>query len=225
MTVDDTHLDPRARRTLEALQVALGKHMRTQQLSQISVSEICRTAGVHRTTFYKHFESVADLAGLAVTDLIDRITTFDPEDGETDEHGRPRTARSYADWLAALVEHVGRRRETYRSILGPKGDPGLQRALSEHLVAKARLALESAAASEEDLAMDITAASLILGHGSFGAIVAMVTSDGLYAADTAEMYFSAMPESWRRIVSKDIGDLGPAPSSDLRGYSSVPALN
>ena len=157
MAADDTHLDPRARRTLDALQVALGKHMRTQQLSQISVSEICRTAGVHRTTFYKHFESVADLAGLAVTDLIDRITTFAPEDGEVDDEGRPRTARSYADWLAALVDHVGRRRETYRSILGPKGDPGLQRALSEHLVAKARLALESAAATEEDLAMDITA--------------------------------------------------------------------
>ena len=85
MAADDTHLDPRARRTLDALQVALGKHMRTQQLSQISVSEICRTAGVHRTTFYKHFESVADLAGLAVTDLIDRITTFAPEDGEVDD--------------------------------------------------------------------------------------------------------------------------------------------
>lgn len=205
--------------------MALGKHMRTQQLSQISVSEICRTAGVHRTTFYKHFESVADLAGLAVTDLIDRITTLEPAAADADGSGRPRTARSYSEWLTALVDHVGRRRETYRSILGPKGDPGLQRALSEHLVAKARLALETAGVGEDNLAMDATAASLVLGHGSYGAIVAMVTSDGLYAAETAEVYFSAMPPAWRRVVTKDIGDFGPAPAKDIRSYGVVPALN
>lgn len=201
MTPDAPHLDPRARRTLDSLQVALGKHMQTQQLSEISVSEICRTAGVHRTTFYKHFESVAELAGMAMTDLVRRIS---------EESGGQ--VHTYAQWLTSLVEHVGRRRETYRSILGPKGDPGLQRALAEQLVAKAEDAVSAAHLAREDLGMSPAAAGKILGHGSFGAVVALVTSDSVHPEEAAASFLSALPGAWQQVLGADLGDARPATS-------------
>lgn len=178
--------------------MALGKHMRTQQLSEISVSEICRTAGVHRTTFYKHFESVAELAGMAMTDLVARISE--------EEAGRTRT---YAQWLAALVEHVGRRRETYRSILGPKGDPGLQRALSDQLVQRAQRAVAASGLAREELGVSPVAVGHILGHASFGAVVALVVSDAVHPEEAAADVLAGLPPAWRAVVDANLEECAP----------------
>lgn len=210
MTADTFHLDPRARHTLEALQSALGEHMRTQQIGEISVSEICRTAGVHRTTFYKHFESVADLAALAVTDLLHRVSASGTQHG----------ARTYATWFTALVEHIGAGGETYRSIVGPKGDPALQRAMSEQFVARARRAVRNAGASREDLGMDPEAAAHVLGYGAFGAVCALAVSDTVEPAETARGFFAALPSSWAAVVDVELGP-DPIPMAEARRVAAA----
>lgn len=41
----------------EAIAIALLKHLKTKSLSQISISDITQTAGVHRSSFYRNFDS------------------------------------------------------------------------------------------------------------------------------------------------------------------------
>lgn len=227
MTADKTHLDPRARRTLEALQVALATHMRTQQLSEITVSEICRTAGVHRTTFYKHFESVADLAALSVAELVDAITSGRglPAEGpigpsvassgageSAGADAAPQPAPSFAQWAEALARHVGARRDTFYSIFGHKGDPGLQRALADDVAAAVRRAIDAAGAEEEQLGLGREATAQVIGNAVFGGVLAVVAGEGEPDAVCGAV-LAALPEQWRRVAEADWSAVPSAPGA------------
>lgn len=54
-------VDPRIRRSREALQTALFRLMQDQPYNNISVSDIVRQAGVNRSTFYAHYQDKDDL--------------------------------------------------------------------------------------------------------------------------------------------------------------------
>ena len=43
--------------------------LKEEEVSKITVSEICRRAGIHRTTFYGHFEDVNDLMQKMIQDM------------------------------------------------------------------------------------------------------------------------------------------------------------
>lgn len=47
--------DPRIQRTFDALKTAFAKEIAQKPFAQISVQELCDTAMVRRTTFYRHF--------------------------------------------------------------------------------------------------------------------------------------------------------------------------
>lgn len=214
MTADKTHLDPRARRTLEALRGALATHMRSQQLSEISVSEICRTAGVHRTTFYKHFDSVAGLANEAVIDLIDGITSgraltgnslLGGAAGETQVDAL-EPAKTFAQWAESLARYVARNREVYYSIIGPKGDPGLQRALANQIVAAARRAIRAAGVVEKDLGLSLDGAAEVMGNGVFGGLIALVAARDTEPEVVWRAVLDSLPAPWQAVVDADWSD-------------------
>lgn len=54
-------MDPRVRRTRQALQQALGKLLETKEFDQISVQDIAEAATVNRATFYDHYTDKWDL--------------------------------------------------------------------------------------------------------------------------------------------------------------------
>ncbi len=65
--------DLRSVRTRKLLSSALFELLRNHPLDKISVNEICDLAMVHRTTFYKHFESKLHLFNFAISELRDNL--------------------------------------------------------------------------------------------------------------------------------------------------------
>lgn len=66
--------EPRAARTHEALTTALFELLREHDLTEISISELCRTAGVHRTTFYGHYGDIFAFAADSFASILDDMT-------------------------------------------------------------------------------------------------------------------------------------------------------
>ncbi|WP_035855286.1 TetR/AcrR family transcriptional regulator [Cryptosporangium arvum] len=124
--------DPRARRSRRALEHALLELVRTEDLAQISVSDITKHARVSRSTFYEHYVDVHDLAASACTDLFDELVAGLPlaDPGLVDE------AEPADNPLVPVYTHFGTHAELYRSLLGPDGSA---RVLS-HLLDRLRVA-------------------------------------------------------------------------------------
>lgn len=52
------------------------KLLEEKEMSQITVTEICREARIHRTTFYGHYEDVSALMNEMVEEMYDQIISF-----------------------------------------------------------------------------------------------------------------------------------------------------
>ena len=63
----------RVRMTKLLLKDALLELMEQQKLTDITISAICETADVHRSTFYKHYRDPDDLLKDIIQDILDRI--------------------------------------------------------------------------------------------------------------------------------------------------------
>jgi AcrR family transcriptional regulator len=110
-------VDPRARRSKDALEAALLELVATKDLAQISVSDITKRAGLSRSTFYEHYTDVHSLAASACTVLFDELIEgsdmVDPRIAEsTDSEDNP---------LIPVFGHFAENARLYRSLLGPDG--------------------------------------------------------------------------------------------------------
>ena len=178
-------VDPRTRRTVAALQEALAGLVVTAPLSEVTVAELCRAAGLHRTTFYKHFSNIAELAETTITELLEQIGPR-----------RSGGVSGYDAWLTALLDHVAARRRTYAALLGPHGDPTLAATVIEQLIVRAGTALEPAARDGADLGLDTATAARVLGLGSYGLVASVLADEDLDSAATAEAFTASLPRSW-----------------------------
>jgi AcrR family transcriptional regulator len=110
-------LDPRARRSKEALATALLALVADRDLNAISISDITKLAGVSRSTFYEHFADVHDLAATACLQVFDRLVAdapmIDPKVLES--------RRAQFNPLVPLFGHFAEHAALYRSLLGPDG--------------------------------------------------------------------------------------------------------
>ena len=80
------HLDLRQRKTRHSLVEALAKLMVERPFQELSVSDICRQAMVHRTTFYAHFTDKQELLRYMMQQMEKEcISSCIPEDS-----GSPR---------------------------------------------------------------------------------------------------------------------------------------
>ena len=58
---NEEHLDLRQRKTRKLLVDALAQLLEEHSFQELSVTDICRRAMVHRTTFYAHFNDKQEL--------------------------------------------------------------------------------------------------------------------------------------------------------------------
>ena len=65
----------RVRMTKRLMKEALLELMEEKDLMSITVTAICETADVHRSTFYKYYMDPADLFREIEQDFLDRIPT------------------------------------------------------------------------------------------------------------------------------------------------------
>ena len=71
-----TRKDPRLARTDEALEQALLTLLIQSPFDQITIVEICRTAGIHKATFFRRYESKEALLDKIAREKIDRLVAM-----------------------------------------------------------------------------------------------------------------------------------------------------
>lgn len=122
-------MDPRGRRTRAALHRAIFALIRHKPIAEITVAELCREAAIHRTTFYKHYATVADFVGQVFADAVDDLIAIPPGT----RFGHQETAAAYREAVRRVFAAVIDDRLTYRRLLGPEGDVHVQRAMLDGL--------------------------------------------------------------------------------------------
>lgn len=155
--------DPRAVRTRDALVAAFRDLVREQHPGEMTVAELCRAAGINRSTFYQHFASPEDLAVHAFGDLFDAII-----DTDAALRGAGSGTKASRQALAGIVGFIADHRDTFTTLLGPGAPPALHRAIvttyTEHSVAAL------AAAPARPPAADPLVAARFLAGGVLGAL-------------------------------------------------------
>lgn len=102
----NTKDNQRAVQTKNRIRWAFLELLKEKDISHISVSEICRKAGIHRTTFYVHYQDVADLMDHLKAEMYRQIMDMFVEEGKG---MRP-------DGFRQLFELVARHREFFVSL-------------------------------------------------------------------------------------------------------------
>lgn len=68
--------------TAEKMDSALMELLKTKSFEFITVSEICKKAGVNRSTFYLHYENTRDLLEKTVRNMTDNFVSYFVPDGK-----------------------------------------------------------------------------------------------------------------------------------------------
>jgi AcrR family transcriptional regulator len=108
-------VEPRTARTRCALETGLWELLRDHDLADISVSALCRQAGVHRTTFYGHHRNIFDFAASVYVDVVNGLGAVN-----VDQRGTGRTQAEvgtlYAEALRRILVHTFAERRVYRAL-------------------------------------------------------------------------------------------------------------
>ena len=188
-------IDPRQARTSAALRAALVRLLADRPLAAVSVAELCREAGVHRTTFYKHALGVDEFAVTMLTDEIDAIAAIG-----ADIATEADAARVYHAVTRRLLEWLAGQRELYRALLESSARGALHAALSDSLRRRAHIALEKLAeAGVRDAPRsprDRDEAAAFIAGGLVGVMDVWIREDDTDAAAAEARIFRLMPEWW-----------------------------
>lgn len=183
--------DLRQERTRTSLGNALVRMLSTADIADISVTALCREAGVHRTTFYGHANSIEEFAVALLTQSIDEVTTVSP----TDE--RERMPDRYAAATVDLLRHVADERVVFRALLGSRWGGALRAALEERMRARVRLALDVfVTTGVPDVPADLDEVAAFVSGALVGTISWWAASDDHDADAAAERLFALMPPWW-----------------------------
>lgn len=133
-------VDARARRSFERLSAAVLELAAVKNPETLSVAEIARTAGVHRSTFYEHSDSPSGLLRAVLRGELD-------EARERFLGGAHERAWDVAvrDTTLAVLHHLESHRDVYLRSLASAADASLRSLLSEHFRASIRLLVERGA--------------------------------------------------------------------------------
>ncbi len=182
-------MDPRAARSRQALRLAALELAAVRPLSELSVAEICRRAGVTRDTFYRHADAPASLVADALRDELDAAI---PATGDLD-------SLSIAE--VALLEHVRAYIDVYRGALEPSF-AGPVRAVLEQTVASGLAQwLERHPETEPPVLEGMPGQQLAIAYaagGTVAAVEAWVRSGAEDVAWASRAILAASPEWWLR---------------------------
>lgn len=162
-------VDARIVQTTKALHAAVVELASTRAVSDISVADVTRAAGINRATFYSHATSPGGLLTSVLTPELDAIRAEDQHlrlDGRLS--GTEVTRRS----IEKVVDHVVRYREIYRLALPDPLDASIHQALARHFEESSVQHLDTLPEGSlpEGLAVHIAAGHL--AHGLVGAVEA-----------------------------------------------------
>ncbi|MBF4573061.1 TetR/AcrR family transcriptional regulator [Herbiconiux sp. VKM Ac-1786] len=182
--------EPRAARTHEALTSALFELLRQHDLTEISISELCRTAGVHRTTFYGHYADIFAFAADSFAHILDELGTV--REGTFDGYSPEAVTEVYADSIRRELGHIVDHRAAYRMMFGTRVDAGFRRELYQRALRRAALAIAVWQRHGYGTGIDTTTAAAYIAGGSVGVLEAWAFSESV---DT-DAHTDAVMASW-----------------------------
>lgn len=164
--------------TKQLLQNAILKLLKTTSLHAISIRELCKEAGINRTTFYNHYGSQYDLLGdisqRFLNSIADRLESADSSDRES-VHRR----------VAMVLEYIVENRELSLLLMNNNIDPGF----AERIFSLPKISdlLDAALTNCRDERMRTATISFVI-HGSYKLLQDWINrEDRLPPAEQTEM--------------------------------------
>jgi AcrR family transcriptional regulator len=120
--------DLRVRRTHKLLWEALMAELSERTIEEITVSDICERAMVHRTTFYKHYEDKYALLEQGIRQMYDDLLAEEehlPPSAYSIEHPPP--------YFMRLFEHAAEHQRFYKLMVCGEGIGRFQKLLKEYI--------------------------------------------------------------------------------------------
>jgi AcrR family transcriptional regulator len=159
--------DLRVRRTRKLLQAALLCLLQERELESISVNEICESAMVHRTTFYKHYQDKYDLLQQSMQELFTELRAGMP----TPQEAVAQTTESAAPpHFVRMFEHAAANRTFYAAMLASGAGQAFRRLLEDTVAEAAEARIEAITAEKGRLPVPLP----VLAQFSAGALVRLL---------------------------------------------------
>jgi AcrR family transcriptional regulator len=187
--------EPRALRSRALILDAVRTGLADTPLDQMTVSEVCRRAGVHRVTFYGHWPDVRAAAADAFAEVIDSIASIDEADVAGATAPADLAARYEAALEAQLVE-IRDRRDIYRALTE---SPAFSDRLFAALEERARLAVN--ALVELGVAVPGARSGIAAAHLAGGVVAATARwarTDGEDLDAAVAEFVAQLPGWWPR---------------------------
>ena len=136
MKSSEEQVDLRIRRTHKLLWEALMALLSTRAFEEITVTDICERAMVHRTTFYKHYADKYVLLEQGMRQMYDALVAEEvhvPPSAFSIDHPPP--------YFIRLFEHVAEHQQFYKLMLCGEGIPRFQKLVKDYIaeVAEAKM--------------------------------------------------------------------------------------
>ncbi|MDO9397235.1 MAG: TetR-like C-terminal domain-containing protein [Herbiconiux sp.] len=155
---------------------ALFDLLREHDLTEISISELCRTAGVHRTTFYGHYADIYAFASDTFARMLDDLSDLADEHAQPDDTVEAVTAAYYLT-MRRLLQHILDHRAAYRMMFGTRVDAGFRRDLQQRVTRHAETAIENWNRFHLATDLDPSLAAAFVAGGSVGVFEEWANSD------------------------------------------------
>jgi AcrR family transcriptional regulator len=138
MNTPEEQTDLRVRRTRKLLWDALMAEMSARAFEEITVSDICERAMVHRTTFYKHYEDKYALLEQGMRQMYSALVA-------EAEHAPPSafSLENPPPYFVRLFEHVAERQQFYRLMLCGAGVGRFQKLVKDYIAEVAETKLQA----------------------------------------------------------------------------------
>lgn len=142
--------DLRIRRTHKLLWEALMAELSKRTIEEITVSDICERAMVHRTTFYKHYEDKYALLEQGIRQMFDDLLAEEehqPPSAYSLEHPPP--------YFIRLFEHAAQYQQFYKLMLCEEGIGRFQKLVKEYIADVVSTGVPASSQANEHLAVRI----------------------------------------------------------------------
>ena len=132
--------DLRVQRTQRLLLETLNEMLRTMPFDEIHVKDICARAGIHRSTFYHHFEDKYHLLTFVIRELMGILID------EMTSGKRPQTIEQT---VLRIFKHFQRHRDSYHLILLDRRDAEVRQIYQDEFTRAMAEQVRNSAATED----------------------------------------------------------------------------
>ena len=162
MKTSDAQADLRVRRTHKLLWEALMAELSEHAFEEITVTDVCERAMVHRTTFYKHYEDKYALLERGMRQMYDALLAGEehlPPGVFSVDHPPP--------YFVHLFEHVAQYQQFYRAMLCGEGISRFQKLVKVYIAEQVAARVRASTAANQHLGGGLALPSIPAMHIQF----------------------------------------------------------